>query len=81
MRRTAIIVTVLLPFVFAALPLLAIFMTGESPAYAGGTIAVSPSVAAVATARIVPTDTTLAQSVAAQSTQDTCVGSSVGIQG
>ncbi len=81
MRRSAIIVTVLLPFVFAALPLLAVFMTGDSPAYAGGTIAVSPSLAAVATARTVPTDNTLAQSVVAQSTQDSCTGTSSGVQG
>lgn len=81
MRRSVITVTLLLPFILAALPLLAVFMTGTSPAYAGGTIAVSPSVAAVATARAVPTDNdnTLAETVS-QGPQDTCVDSSASFQ-
>jgi hypothetical protein len=80
MRRSVITVTLLLPFVLAALPLLAIFMTGSSPAYAGGTIAVSPSVAVVATARTEPVDSTLAQAVAAQAAPQTCVDSTTGAQ-
>ena len=82
MRRPVIIVTLLLPFVFAALPLLAVFVGGNSPAYAGGTVAVSPSVAAVATTTTAPSDNaSLAQTVS-QGTQDNnCVGSSTGVQG
>lgn len=79
MRRSVITVTLLLPFALAALPLLAIFLTGSDPAYAGGTIAVTPAVAAVATARAVPTDKTLAQTVS-QGTQDTCLDGPVGAQ-
>ena len=81
MRRSVITITLLLPFALAALPLLAIFMTGSSPAYAGGTVAVSPSVAVVATAMTAPAvDTALAQTVSS-TTPDGCVGDYTGVHG
>jgi len=82
MRRSAVIATLLLPFAFAALPLLVILTGHHGTAGANGTLAITPSTAvtAVAPDSIVPSATTMSYGVS-QPIQDECSGGIVTIQG
>ena len=80
MRRPILIATLLLPLVFAALPLLAVFMSGSNSAYAGTTVAVTPSVVTQATSGPVATDDTRTQAIVRTQTEP-CIGGTPGLQG
>lgn len=82
MRRSATIATLLLPFAFAALPLLVILTAHHGSHGVNGTLAVTPSTAvtAVAPDSVAPASTTMSYG-ASQPVLDECSGGIVTIQG